>query len=63
MIHNLDHQNPSDKEEEEFIQPLKNPVSAYLVFTMKWKKDNPTQKFSMSHLGDLWKNLEPHEKR
>lgn len=57
MIINLEHENPSDKDEEEFIQPLKNPVSAYLVFTIKWKKDNPTQKFSMSNLGELWKNL------
>jgi len=36
---------------------VKNPVSAYMVFTMKWKKDNPNSKFIMSNLGELWKNL------
>jgi hypothetical protein len=57
MIEQVEQYDASDKEEEEFIQPVKNPVSAYLIFTIKWKKDNPTEKFSMSHLGELWKNL------
>jgi hypothetical protein len=36
---------------------MKNPVSAYMVFTMKWKNQNPTLKFNMANLGELWKNL------
>lgn len=44
------------------LQPVRNPISPYMIFVSSWKQNHPEQKFNMSTLGHLWKTMELTEK-
>lgn len=41
---------------------VSNPVSAYSVFMREYRVQHPGEKFNMSVIGEIWKELDGHEK-
>jgi hypothetical protein len=42
---------------------IKNPISPYMMFVKSWKTNHPEEKFNMSALGQIWRNMSLSEKQ
>lgn len=48
---------------EEIKQPIKNPISPYMMFVKNWKLNHPEEKFSVTGMGQIWKTMSVSEKQ
>ena len=61
MIEKLNNEQPADTELK--VEPIKNPISPYMMFVKSWKQNHPSEKFNVTTLGQIWKTMSISEKQ